>query len=335
MPIDPSKGYPPTDPAVAMFAGDQAAQAEQLILDIDTAMRGNYALNIEAIGRVIYPILYAESTFDGGRYTLLVNEHTSFVKQNVSPIYSQCKAIAHIPLGIFSCMSGYAEYTHYGQFYPAIQSYSYKVGMAADALDVVGMPPGPVHDACKHILQASMAYMATILSATHGGTFDFASFRAYVRPLNESIGILQMAAAKDQIEVMSRTLREWKAMFTQEEWDRLYVVISAIWTLSVENAHELIIKPFMKPLLQETNVIVSEAAGTLDLARTLLGRIVGDRIMAAEVFDASKVDFAEDIYSLSTRRDLLSQAIEKQLPVPLAPGETAGLSGAACPHLAS
>ena len=326
MAIDPSTGYPPTDPAPAKYAGDIHAQARQFILDIDAAMRANYATNIVNIGQAIYPIIYAESTFDGGRYTLVVDEHTSYVAQNVAPIYDQTKAIAHIPLGIFSIMSAYTDYSAFGQWKPALQAYRDKVAAVQSTFASLDITDGDVVQACEGILNISIAFMDGLLTGT--SIFSFVMFQNYAHALNISIGILQTAAAKNQIDVMSGVLTRWKAMFTETEWDKLYVVVSAIWTLSQESAHELIIKSFMKPALRETNVIVSEAAGTLELARTLLGRIIGDRIMAALVFDVSQgKDFAEDIYSLSTRRDLLSQAIEKQLPPDTA-------SKAACPHLA-
>lgn len=324
MSIDPSTGYPPTDAAPAKYAGDIHAQARQFILDIDAAMRANYATNIVNIGQAIYPIIYAESTFDGGRYTLVVDEHTSYVAQNVAPIYDQTKAIAHIPLGIFSIMSAYTDYSAFGQWKPALQAYHDKVVAVRDSFASLDIKDSDVTQACESILKISIAFMEGLLKGTT--TFSFVLFQNYAHSLNYNIGILQTAAAKNQIEVMSKVLTGWKAMLG-DKWDKLYVVVSAIWTLSQESAHELIIKSFMKPALRETNVIVSEAVGTLELARTLLGRIIGDRIMAALVFDVNLgKDFAEDIYSLSTRRDLLSQAIEKQL----SPDATK----AACPHLA-
>jgi hypothetical protein len=103
-------------------------------------------------------------------------------------------------------------------------------------------------------------------------------------------------------------------MFKEADWDKLYVVVSVIWPLTQESAHEQLVKSFMKPALRDTNMIVSEAATTLELARTLMGRILGDRILAPLVFDKSQGrEFAEDIYSLSTQRDLMSQVIKTAL----------------------
>jgi hypothetical protein len=67
----------------------------------------------------------------------------------------------------------------------------------------------------------------------------------------------------------------------------------------------------MKPKLAETHVVVSEAVPDLETAQALMGRIVGDRVMAELIFDEeANPAFAQDIYSLSTRRDLLSQAVK-------------------------
>jgi hypothetical protein len=65
---------------------------------------------------------------------------------------------------------------------------------------------------------------------------------------------------------------------------------------------------------------------TIDDAKVLLARLVGDRVMSETVFNAEAGEvYAQNIYSLSTRRDLLSQPIEQVL-------KEMG-AGAGCPHL--
>lgn len=122
-------------------------------------------------------------------------------------------------------------------------------------------------------------------------------------------------------------------MMGTEAWNKMYVVIGAVWTLTQENAREPIIKALMDEKLRETQVVVSEAVPDLQSAQTLMGRIVGDRIMAELVFDKNADPaFAQNIYSLSTRRDLLSQAVEDVLK-PVARSVTGAESSIACPHL--
>lgn len=328
MSLNPADGYPHTPYSYAEYAGNRDQQAEQYVLDIDAAMRASYGPNIYNIGRNIFPILYAESTFDGGRYTLIKDAHSSYSYQNVDAVYDQVKAICHIPLGIFSIVSAYFEYPANRQWQSALQDYRGKVQLVRDNLDRLHLV-GFMLAACREILDGSLAYMQALMG---NGSLSAEAFATYARALTNAIAFCQEQAARNQVDVMTGVLNGWKAMLGEEEWDKMYVVVSAIWTLSEESAHELIIKATMKPARRETHVIVSEAVPTLDDAKTLLGRIVGDRIMSELVFDPNGGEVGkENIYSLSTRRDLLSQAIEK-IVGDVASGPGRAKSG--CPHMA-
>lgn len=330
MAIDPASGYPYTPEGYAEFAGGEALQSFQYIKDLDSAMRANYATNIVSIGQNIYPLLYVESTFDGGRYTLLIDKNTRHVHQNVGQKYDVMKAVAHIPLGIFSIISGYSQYPAFGQWIPGLEAYReqiLKVQGSFQKIPGLNLENKIVIDI---FLQASLSYINTVLSDK---TFALSGFSEYTRQNEESIGTLQQWAAENQVAVMKGVLEEWKALLGEERWDAMYVIIGAIWTLTVENAHELIIKSLMKPDLRETHVVVSEAVPDLESAQTLMGRIVGDRIMSELVFDAKAGKaYAENIYSLSTRRDLLSQAVEA-IVGDVASAAVLPDATVACPHL--
>ncbi|WP_143286571.1 hypothetical protein [Burkholderia ubonensis] len=324
MALDPANGFPRTLPAYVEHAGTAKQQAAQFALDIDTAMRVNYAANIEQIGQGIYPLLYAESTFDGGRYTLQVDDHTTYTWQDIDLVYEETKAIAHVPLGIFSILSGYGAYSEYKQWKPPLQAYLEKVKLVSQHLLQLSLPADAA-TASQRILAASIRFMESTIES---GSFTFDGFSAYTWPLAGDIQTNMWVAASSQVATMSKVLDGWKATLGERLWDNLYVVVSALWTLSRENAHELIIKATMKPERRETNVIVSEAVPTLADARNLLGRIVGDRVMAERVFNPNgNLDQKENIYSLSTRRDLLSQAVESILNEDRRPE-----FAATCPH---
>lgn len=329
MNLNPEDGYPFTPYELATWAGSADDQAFQCFKDMDTTMRVFYGDNIEKVGRNIYPVLYVEATFDGGRYTLMTGPQTVYVHQNVDKLYDVAKATAHIPLGIFSIMSGYADDAQGQQWVPTLQIFRNKVNASRQGLinGDVGVTEGtPLYDACSDILTASLYFIDDILATF---MFTLEDFSSYSRALETQIGTCQAAAAQNQVDVMTGVLDGWKAMIGQEEWNNMYVMISALWTLTVENAHALIIKSTMEAEYWDTNVLVSEAIPTLDDARTLLGRVVGDRIMAECVFDPAGSEAAlQNIYSLSTERDLLSQAIEAVIPNQLASKAAIG-----CPHL--
>lgn len=331
MALNPADGYPHTPEHYAQFASNQERQAFQFVKDIDTAMRANYAVNIVNIGQNIYPLLYVESTFDGGRYTLLTDAKTRYVHQNVGQIYDITKAVSHIPLGIFSIISGYAEYPDFGQWIPALTAYLQQVSRVRENIDSLG-DQIPLDDKINvlGILANSIKYMERMISEK---SFTLKNFSGYSHSVGPYILACQKRAAANQVEVMTNVLRGWKQMIGDDSWDKMYVIIGAIWTLTQENAHELIIKALMKPELRETHVVVSEAVPDIESAQTLMGRIVGDRIMAELVFDAqANPAFAQDIYSLSTRRDLLSQAVEAVVG-DVSRTAPAANTGVTCPHL--
>ncbi|MEJ2625754.1 MAG: hypothetical protein P8Z80_14790 [Pseudolabrys sp.] len=315
-----------------MYGGATALQSFQFAKDIDTAMRTNYAANIVNIGQNIYPLLYVESTFDGGRYTLLTDRNTRYVHQNVGQVYDVLKAVSHITLGIFSITSAYWASSSSGQWVPALKAYREQIVKVRDTKDEISDLNDEEKRKVGVIVDASLEYIDKLIASKYSNP---ASFKNYARGLNREIYFCQNRAAKNQVEVMTAVLTNWQEMMGDDAWDKMYVIIGAVWTLTQENAHELIIKALMKPGLRETHVMVSEAVPDLEAAQTLMGRIIGDRIMAACVFDVTAdTAFAEDVYSLSTRRDLLSQAVEAIVGDVAKSGADA-TDAVACPHLRS
>jgi len=87
---------------------------------------------------------------------------------------------------------------------------------------------------------------------------SFASFKAYAAKLKS----LHRRAADGRRPEPGHRVRPdpgelGRRLLTEATWDRLYVVVSVIWPLTRESAHEQLVKSFMKPALQETNMVVS------------------------------------------------------------------------------
>ena len=307
MPLDPSHGYPPTPLHYVETQGHAGAQADAIIQAVDATMRAAYDAHIACVGNNIYPLLYVDFTLVGGRYTLVESESRSHVRAPDLRTYAQLKSIAHIPLGIFVQISEYAAYPDNGQWIPPIQAYRQQLAAAQAQINRTALVRFE-RSACHEIIAASIQFIDGIVGRR---TFTLDEFRAYTRGQREAILHCMRKAAQVQVGAMSAVVAEFKQMLGAR-WSEVYVVISA--RLSQENAHALIISNQMAPERRETHLIVSEAVPTLDAAKQLLGRIVGDRIVAQYVFSqhGSRAE-REDIYSLSTRRDLMSQAIEQVL----------------------
>ncbi len=320
MPLDPSHGYPTTPVRYVETMGNAASQADDIIEGLDASMRAAYDTHIARVGDNIYPIVYVDFTLVGGRYTLVEDAGKQHVRAPDLQGYAQLKSMAHVPLGIFVQIAEYAAYPANAQWIPPILAYRQELQAALDQVDHTALV-GFERAAGKKILAESMQFIDRIVSRR---TFTLEEFRAYTRGLTEAILTCARKAARIQVEAMTAVVLEFKQILGAR-WSEVYVVISALWTLSQDNVHALIIGKQMTPERRETHLIVSEAVPTLAAAKNLLGRIVGDRVVAQYVFSQEgSLAEREDIYSLSTQRDLLSQAAEEALG-------SADLEGA-CPH---
>jgi hypothetical protein len=321
MALDPADGYPYTPPEIAMAAGNQKLQAHQFAVDIDIAMRRHYAGNLQVLAKTLYPILYAEATFNGGRYTFCEDEHTTYVFEEINHLYTELKAIAHTPLAIYSIIFPYAEYSENSQWEDALSAFRVQVDAVSKRVDQLDIPV-LIRPSSTRIMEAAKSFIDTLL-INH--KFSVQEYTAFCSSIGSDILVNQTAAAVEQVAAMRAKLQAWRASVGQATWDKMYVVLQCIWTVSQESAHEQIIKSEMKPEFHETNIIVSEAAPTLDDARLLLARILADRVLAAAVFGTQTAEaYKQNIYSLSTKRDLLAKAVESEL---------GGGAAAACPYL--
>lgn len=309
MAIDPRTGYPMPSLHYVETMGNAASQADSIIENIDTQMRNAYDTHIARVGNNIYPVLYVDFTLVGGRYTLVLDEERSIVRAPDLRSYAQLKSVAHTPLGIFVQIAEYAQFPNNGQWIQPLTAYGQSLQQARAQIASSGLSHFEQR-ACETILAGAISYINNITSAR---SFTMESFREFTRPLYDVIQFCMSQAAKQQVTIMGAVVDEFKTLLGPR-WDEVFVVVAALWTLTQENVHELIIGSRMKPELRETNLIVSEAAETLADAQNLLGRIVGDRIAAHYVFSRDDVEAdRENIYSLSTARDLLSQAAEALL----------------------
>lgn len=321
MPLDPSHGYPMPPLQYVETMGGAADQADDIIEGVDATMRAAYDTHITRVGNNIYPIIYVDFTLVGGRYTLVEDESKIHVRAPDLKNYAQLKAIAHIPLAIFVQIAEYVTYPGNGQWIPSVEAYQEQLRTVYNQVAHTEMDEQD-KTACGTIVLRSIEFLRDILGRK---TFTLEEFRAYTSRITDHILHCAESAAKIQVNEMTKVVLDFKQLLGAR-WDQVYAVISALWTLSQENVHALIIGSQMKQEQRETNLIVSEAVPTLADAKVLLGRIVGDRIAAQYVFSqkGSRAE-REDIYSLSTQRDLLSQPAEKVL----ASEDFARL----CPHL--
>ena len=305
---DSKNGFPKTPAEIAYVAGDAQAQAHANIVACDDEMRMNYAINHVAIGQKIYPFLYSEFTPDGGRYTLLINESEWVSAKPVPPIYELAKSIAHIPLGVWSIIARYTNYPHNGDWIQALADYNRTLAKALESLADLNLNEKE-EEAFAKILKGVLTFTER---AVQERTFQMADYSRTVMSVNPEIVYLQNLSAKTQVDAFTEVLCGWRERLGEEEWKKLYVVVSAQWTLSTENVHQLIIANCMasEKLATENLFVTSVPLSGIEEARNLCGRIVGDRVMSYQTLSAETERGRENIYSLSTSRDLISKAAE-------------------------
>lgn len=320
---EPKLGFPNTPAEISYTAGTAKDQAHTNIVACDNEMQQNYNENHVAIGQQIYPFLYSEFTPDGGRYTLLMNESDWISAKPVAPLYEIAKSVSHTPLGIWSIISRYSAYPQNGNWIAPMKHYNQTLQTAINTLGQLELEK-EVNDKLLSVLTAMYTYSSDIIK---NSTFTIKGYSKAAMDINPELAFLQSLAADLQVTAFTETLEKWKALVGEEEWKKLYVVISAQWTLSTENVHQLIIANTMatKELAAKNIFVTSRPLANIDDARSLCGRVVGDRIMSYQTLSSETERGQENIYSLSTSRDLISKAAE----------ETITRMNDSCPHFKS
>lgn len=128
------------------------------------------------------------------------------------------------------------------------------------------------------------------------------SFPPPPRSSNLLLCLLQHAALPE--------LRKWKEELGPALWREVHVLIPTVWPVSEINPRQQVLAQLMDPDRVRTHIIKAEGAHSVEEARTTLGRVVGDRTLAALVFSDRTPDERGMVCALSTPRDFLSSACE-------------------------
>ena len=90
-----------------------------------------------------------------------------------------------------------------------------------------------------------------------------------------------------------------------KEWKALYVVILTVWAVGAENPRKTTMRQFMDEDRIDSHIIVSEYPRDHGEARTLLGRIVGDRSIGRFLFGDDTEEQKVKTMGLSSEVDVL------------------------------
>jgi len=303
--------------------GDSGFELHSCIVDLHRTMRVNYQRMIHQVGRNIYPLIIAKDNLPdtdradigrqglGGTYTLyLANGETHSVRPTPRA-YEMMKCLGHIPLGLFTIVSPFFQNPHATSWMEALQAYQKQVAHAieafshgAGALDAAHRP------LVKAMLDLTAAYAAETIAKRSVTIGAYEAFAEKMRPhIREAMDL----AAKIQVEAVTRALLRWKEMLGPTEWKKLYVVIPAVWPVAENSPRWQIFRSLMDPDEVDKRLLVGEGVEDEEQARTLLGRIVADRLAGRLVFGVADRRGQRMTQCLSSPTDVVSDSTYEAL----------------------
>ena len=113
------------------------------------------------------------------------------------------------------------------------------------------------------------------------------------------------AATQAQADACVKQLVDWREMMGPSEWRELYVVIPTVWAVNAENPRKAMVQQLMDEDRVDTHIITTEYPRNQAEARTLLGRVVGDRGIGRFVFGDDTKEQRVKVMGLSSGVDVV------------------------------
>jgi len=120
-------------------------------------------------------------------------------------------------------------------------------------------------------------------------------------------------AAQSQADANVAALLKWKKSLGPVLWREMYVVIPTVWAVNTHNPRQELFRHLLDEDRVDTHIIMSEYPRSPQEARTLLGRIVGDRAIGRMVFGNTSHKKRLKTVALSTGVDALQDEAVKNI----------------------
>ncbi len=215
-------------------------------------------------------------------------------------------------LGLFATVSPYFRSPDSRNWRPAVTAYQNRVLDAITALDNLQSNELSQEDQdhARKMLKMVNAYLKNCLTSN---SVDVAEYTEYSKKFAPYINTSMRNASRLQVDATLPALRKWKEELG-DEWEKTFVIIPTVWPVSQLNTRLQMFEKLMTFKHFREKVLVVEGARSEDDARTTLGRVTADRALAQLVFaDSGGMNNRDHVYSLSTRRDLMSTATARAL----------------------
>ncbi len=316
------KGVRPTvdkEGAESADTGTDAAhfrkQTYEAMRNMDWFRKNNYQNFIRNVGQNIYPLIIA-SDYEPGKegigstYYLYRRDRPVETVMPTSVMYEMEKILAHIPMGAFILISPYFDNVANrpeGWEEPLIEYKNHvenikKLLEQSDFSQATSTRAIKMLDMVNHYLQ----------DCIENGSGDEQSYRAFSHKIIPYVAEAMKAAVELQVQAGLSAMSQWKKELGPQEWDRLHVLIPVVWPVAVGNPRRQIFEHLMTPERAKTNIFEVHASSH-DEARTTLGRIKGDSVMANFTFDKNTHFGMMSYMRLSSPTDLVQGATRDEL----------------------
>ena len=303
-----------TDPA-GTDAAHFRKQTYEAMRDMDWFRKNNYQNFIRNVGKNIYPLIIA-SDYEPGKegvgstYFLYRKDRPVETVTPTSIMYEMEKILAHLPMGVFFLISPYFEQVANrpeGWEKPLIE-YQKHVETITARHQKSDIPEATSTRALKMLAMVNQ-YLQECIEHGAGDTKSYSAFAYKIIPY---VAEAMKAAVALQVQAGLNAMTKWKQELGPQEWDKLHVLVPVVWPVAVGNPRRQIFEHLMTPERAKTNIFEVHARSH-DEARTTLGRIKGDSVMANLTFDKT-TDFGKMSYlRLSSPTDLVQGVTSEEL----------------------
>ena len=310
-------------------------------------MRETYSNFIHQVGRNIYPFILAsdyEPGFEGvgstftlflrdGRYIEFHETHCLHLlvlssQHKVAPAadskYEVYKAISHAALAMFIILSPHFKNPKNLQWKAKILQLQDQLVIFQDAVTSAHLDPSFQ----QPLLDLVNIYLDYIKMIIDQGSFELEGFLHFTALAFEKIRGNMAEATREQARAILPAMLKWKQMLGNsifnmyfsiqlcdvfegpEEWSKVYVVIPTVWPVALNSPRLQLFHRVIDSDKIHTHIITSEYPRSMEEARTLLGRVVGDRSVGRLVFGTRDTKAKMKVLALSSRTDVVADDFE-------------------------
>jgi hypothetical protein len=264
------------------------------LVEINKAVRGSYAEEKARRLAMTDPVMVV--AFDE-----LIFRHKGQEKREnfTPPLYHQLKGIAHIPLGIYAVLAAPARGEDNANWRPALAALRAQIAAIEPLLDDLKLRRKDLRRQ-HEIIGDCLAFIDTVIAAGRVSQDELHDFTSAISP-----AILANAydASEQQLEGLHALVTRWRAELSDDEWQRLFVVVLGPKVARTGNAQLEYFAYAMGRETIDTRLIYAEGMFAVPQGLDLLATLVRDRNASDYFFDDP----------LRLDRDLLADAAQLHL----------------------